>query len=81
MKSNEELYEFVHQLTAYLEELGDHEAAVRVNNPLYISSVATEVFMALRQELSNLLNSEINLDAQYRARVADAITSIGTALR
>ena len=80
MKSNEELYAFIDELIGKLENRGDFEWAERLRRAMLISSVVTEVFMALRKELTALLQSEIDLDGGTRAKLREAIGDIGHAL-
>jgi hypothetical protein len=81
MRSNDELYIFVEELMKQLEGIDEREASDRLRQSMYISSSLTEVFFALRHQLTEILQSSIHLDPDVREKIQEAIGSIGRALR
>jgi hypothetical protein len=81
VKSNEELYSFKEELINRLEDQRDFAVASRLRDAMSISSVVTEVFMTLRHELAEVLDSTIELDPDTRDKDREAISAIGRALR
>ena len=80
MNSNKELYEFIDRLKDELERQGESAIAESLVTAMYISSVGTEVFLALRSELAKLLNSDIQLSSKFQSEVREAIVEINRAL-
>ena len=81
MQSNEELFRFVEMLRDHLAVSGRFEEAERLKNALHISSVNTEVFMALRQALTRLLQfPEIIGSSELERRALEAKAAIDRAL-
>jgi len=80
MKSNEELFVFLEKLETNLRDIGDFDAADRLVAAVHISSVGTEVFMSIRSELMNIMNSQTDLDPETTNEVRDAVREINKAL-
>lgn len=83
MKTNEELFGFLDTLVSELLLLNRddaNDAANRIRSAASVSSVGTEILMALRKELIDLSNSNIFLRAPTRNRLIEAIVGINTEL-
>lgn len=83
MKTNEELFDFLEEL---VKELGNSEhedagaAAFRIQAAAGISSVGTEILMALRRELTNLSHSRIEVKESTANKLRAAISGINDEL-
>ncbi len=83
MKTNEELFEFCEQLIKELSASENSDAlnaADRIRSAAAISSVGTEIVMALRKELTDLLSSNIQLKGSTCNKIRDAIFVINAEL-
>lgn len=81
LENNQQLYEFIEVLKNELRRLEQPRCADSLDTAMYISSVGTEVFMALREELIRLQDSEINFSPVVRHQISVGVRYIGRALR
>ncbi len=83
MKTNEELFDFLEELVKELinsNEKDAHAAADRIRLAAGISLVGTEVLMALRKELTDLMYSNIGVKGTTCNKLREAISGINTEL-
>ena len=83
MKTNEELFDFLEELVKELSDSNKQDAqaaASRIRLAAGISSVGTEILMALRKELTDLLQSNIKVSGTTCNKLREAVSGINAEL-
>jgi len=75
-----DLYADGYELAERLQERGEREWSDRISNSIDDGFTATEILMALRFQITELLGSDVSLDEDTRALAGSLIADIGSAL-
>jgi hypothetical protein len=81
MRSNQELYNFVEDLIHDLMSIDLSAEAERLRLAMDTGSTGTEVFLALRYELTVIQSTGAQLSDETMSKISQALAAIDSALR